>query len=161
MWFWLGAERVRHFGNMQLVPVVKSQLITTPTHRRVVPRAMGFAIDRSRAHEILGDDFEFDPEGGFDPEASKQMLAEVGIEGGRGIVATEPRLRPVIEILASGLADIGFELEVVVVEDLVASGDQLFTGDRPADLVFGTDTDIKRLVAAVPERLATKNAVRI
>jgi hypothetical protein len=161
MWFWLARERIRRFDNLLLVPVVKSALLSNATKRRLATRALGFAIDRPTAMANLGADFVLDPDGQFDLEASKQILAEAATEGGRGLLVTEPRLRPLAEMLAHSIAAVGLELEVAEVDDLVAAGEQLFVGDRPADFILAPEANVTRLIAAVPERLVVKQAVRI
>jgi hypothetical protein len=161
MWFWLASERIRRFGNFLLVPVARSELLSNATKRRLATRALGFALDRSSAMAILGQDFELDPDGQFDLESSRSMLAEAAIEAGGGLVVTEPRLRPLAEMVAQNIAQVGFELEVAEVDDLVKAGERLFVGDRPADFVLARESDITGLVAAAPERLAVKQAVRM
>ncbi len=161
MWFWLASERIRQFDNFLLVPVARSELLSNATKRRLATRALGFALDRSSAMAILGQDFELDPDGQFDLQSSRTTLEEAAIEGGRGLVVTEPRLRPLAEMVAQNIAQVGFELEVAEVDDLVKAGERLFVGDRPADFVLARESDITGLVEAAPERLAVKQAVRM
>jgi len=161
MWFWLARERIRRFGNFLLVPVVRSNLLATAAKRQLATRALGFALDRASATATLGEEFGLDPEGRFDLEQSRSLLAEAEIRDGRGLVATEPRLRPLAEMLAQSIGRAGLQLEVAEVDDLVEAGAQLFVGDRPADFVLASEADITALVAAAPRRLTLKQAVRM
>jgi hypothetical protein len=159
MWFWLASERNRRFGNFLLVPVVRSELLSNATRRRLATRALGFALDRSTAMAMLGE--ELDPEG---PVRSREQPSDARggrDRGGRGLVVTEPRLRPLAEMVAHNIGQVGFELDVAEVDDLVKAGDRLFVGDRPADFVLARESDVTRLVAVAPERLAVKQAVRM
>ena len=123
--------------------------VASAVNRDVIVNAiLSGAAEAENVNPVSASAFEYNAEIGtetvFDPEAAKQLLADVGIETpvdlGTLEVYTSETYEKVLSVIQSNLADVGINVELNVVEVSTYIND-LMTGNYDMGLVVGSYYD--------------------
>lgn len=132
----------------------------SPTSELKFRQAMCYAIDRELIAEIsevegnyeLTDSFYASvwgdkPEGissyGYDPEKAKELLSEIGLDGGcdLGTINILSQHKSMMEVIQQNLAELGITFDISMV-DSVAHRQALNTGDFTVGITAATDVNV-------------------